>query len=316
MTQTRPIGVLGTGRMGTAIAGRLLDAGEELLVYDRTPAQTAPLAARGAGVAAKIGDLAACPVVFISVTASADVIEVVAGPAGLLTADPVATEVIVDCSTVSSAASAQVRVAAAQAGVGFVASPISGNPAVVGAGQACFVASGPSWAFDRVRPHLLQIAKIAVHVGEAEQSRLVKLCHNLYLGVMVQALVEVTTLAEKSGSSRAAFLEFLGATVAGSPWVCQRTPSLVAGDWTPTFTLAGLRKDFDIGVAAAREHEVPMLAAGLVHQLIQSAIGQGLADRDMLALYDLQAAAAGLPAASASSVPAGSVWPADSEAGR
>jgi 3-hydroxyisobutyrate dehydrogenase-like beta-hydroxyacid dehydrogenase len=298
MTQAQPIGVLGTGRMGSAMAGRLLDAGEPIVVFDRTLAKAAALAARGARVVASITELAACPVVLVSVTASADVIEVVTGPAGLLSADTIATEVIVDCSTVSSAASAQVRLAADQAGVGFVASPISGNPQVVAAGNACFVASGPVWAFDRVQPHLLQIAKIAVHAGEAEQSRLVKLCHNLYLGVMVQALVEVTTLAEKAGSSREAFLEFLGATVAGSPWVRQRTPSLVARDWTPTFTLGGLRKDFDIGVAEARQHEVPMLAAGLVHQLIQTAVGVGLGDSDMLALYDLQAAAAGLePAA-------------------
>ena len=308
------IGLLGTGRMGTAMGHRLLDAGERLLVYNRTPAKTAPLAARGAQVAGSIGDLAACPVVFVMVTASADLIEVVAGPAGLLAAGATAgatagaaagaaagatVEAIVDCSTVSAAASARVRAAAARAGVGFLAAPISGNPAVVAAGNACFVASGPAAVFERVRPHLLQIAKTAVHVGEREQSRLVKLCHNLYLGVMAQALVEVTTLAEKAGSSREAFLGFLGATVAGSPWLRQRTPALAGLDWTPTHTLAGLRKDFDIGLAAAREHEVPMTAAAVVHHLIQAAIGHGLGDHDMLALYDLQASAAHLTSTTA-----------------
>jgi len=157
------------------------------------------------------------------------------------------------------------------------------------------VASGPAAVFEQVRPYLLRIAKTAVRVGEQEQSRLVKLCHNLYLGVVAQALVEVTTLAEKAGADREAFLGFLGATVAGSPWVRQRTPALATRDWTPTHTLVGLRKDFDIGLAAAREHEVPMTTAALVHQFIQTAIGRGLGDRDMLALYEMQASAARLP---------------------
>jgi 3-hydroxyisobutyrate dehydrogenase-like beta-hydroxyacid dehydrogenase len=287
------IGLIGTGRMGTAMGHRLLGAGEALMIYDRTRPQTEPLAARGAQVADTIRDLAACPLVFVMVTGSADLIEVATGPAGLLTAGS-GCETLVDCSTVSAEASAQVRAAAASVGTGFVAAPISGNPAVVAAGNACFVASGPPAVFERVRPHLLQIAKTAVYVGEQEQSRLVKLCHNLYLGIMVQALVEVTTLAEKAGSSREAFLDFLGATVAGSPWLSQRTPALAERDWTPTHTLVGLRKDFDIGLAAAREHEVPMGTAALVHHVIQAAIGNGMGNLDMLALYELQASAAQL----------------------
>jgi 3-hydroxyisobutyrate dehydrogenase-like beta-hydroxyacid dehydrogenase len=290
------IGLLGTGRMGTAMGHRLIDAGEPLMVYNRTRAKTAPLAARGALVAGSIADLGACPVVFIMVTASADLVEVATGPAGLLAAGS-GREVLVDCSTVSAEASARVRAAADRAGVGFLAAPVSGNPAVVAAGNACFVASGPAAVFERVRPHLLQIAATAVHAGEGEQSRLVKLCHNLYLGIMAQALAEVTTLAEKAGTDREAFLGFLGATVAGSPWVRQRTPALAARDWTPTHTLVGLRKDFDIGLAAARQHEVPMAAAALVHYCVQAAIGRGFGDRDMLALYEMQASAARLPGA-------------------
>lgn len=121
-----------------------------------------------------------------------------------------------------------------------------------------------------------------------------KLCHNLYLGVLVQALVEVTSLAEKAGAEREAFLRFLGDTIVGSEWVRQRTPAFAARDWTPTFTTALLRKDFDLGLGEARRHGVPLPLAAVVHELIQSAIGHGLADRDLLALYEPQAASAGL----------------------
>jgi 3-hydroxyisobutyrate dehydrogenase-like beta-hydroxyacid dehydrogenase len=104
----------------------------------------------------------------------------------------------------------------------------------------------------------------------------------------------VTTLAEKGGTDRAAFLEFLGGTVVASEWVRRRTGDLVARDWTPTFTTELLRKDFDLGLEAARSLEVPMPVAASVHQLIQSAIGLGMRNVDFLSLYDQQALGAGL----------------------
>ena len=130
-----------------------------------------------------------------------------------------------------------------------------------------------------------------------------KLCHNLYLGMMVQALAEVTSLAEKGGTDRAAFLEFLGGTVVASDWVRKRTDALVRRDWTPTFTTELLRKDFDLGLGAARSLEVPMPVGALVYQLIQTAIGTGLRHEDFLSLYELQAAGAALPQEPLTDVP-------------
>ena len=284
------LGWLGTGRMGAALAARLIDAGERVTVWNRTGAKTEPLVARGARAVDRITDLSSADIVFVTVSGSRDLEEVVAG---LLSGES-RPAVIVDCSTVSAPASAQVRAAADAAGVGFLAAPVSGNPHMVAEGRACIVASGPAEVFRRVRPYLDTMAKVAVYAGEAEQSRLVKLCHNLYLGMMVQALVEVTSLAEKGGTDRAAFLEFLNGTVLASDWVRKRSGDLIARDWTPTFTTELLRKDFDLGLEAARSLEVPMPVAATVHQLIQSAIGIGLREEDFLSLYDQQARGAGL----------------------
>ncbi|WP_043457049.1 NAD(P)-dependent oxidoreductase [Streptomyces fulvoviolaceus] len=284
----KKLGWLGTGRMGAAMAGRLVEAGNDVLVWNRTRAKTAPLVEKGAVAVGEIAELGAADVVFVMVSTPRDLEEVVAGPKGLLGAQHRPT-VIVDCSTVSTETSARVRAEAAKAGVGFLAAPVSGNPHVVAEGAACIVASGPTDVFEAVEPYLSQIAKVAVWAGAEEQSRLVKLCHNLYLGMMVQALVEVTSLAEKGGTDRAAFLEFLGGTVLGSDWVRKRTKDLVELDWTPTFTTELLRKDFDLGLAAARELEVPMPVGASVHQLIQSAIGVGLRHEDFLSLYVQQA---------------------------
>jgi 3-hydroxyisobutyrate dehydrogenase-like beta-hydroxyacid dehydrogenase len=280
--------------MGAAMAGRLIDAGEHVAVWNRTKAKTQPLTARGASTVDTVAELGSCDIVFVMVSTEADLDQVITGPDGLLSASR-PPEVIVDCSTVSVAASTRIRAAAHGADVEFLAAPISGNPHVVADGQACLVVSGPEHTYRQVLPHLQQIAPTVVFAGEQEQSRLVKLCSNLYLGMMVQALVEVTSLAEKAGTSRAAFLDFLNGTVLSSDWVRRRSPDLVARDWTPTFTTALLRKDFDLGLDAARQLEVPMPVAASVQQLIQSAIGYGLRDEDFLSLYEVQAQAADLP---------------------
>src|SRR5579863_6239051 len=231
----RSLGWLGTGRMGAALAGPLLQAGEQVTVWNRTPAKTAPLVSAGARAVEPIAGLGTCDIVFVMVSASADLEEVVAA---LLGGSP-RPGMIVDCSTVSAAASARVRAMAAEAGAECLAAPVSGNPHVVAEGAACIVASGPLETFTRARP---------------------------YLDVM----------------ARVAFLEFLNGTVLASDWVRKRTPDLVARDWTPTFTTELLRKDFDLGLEAARSLEVPLPVAAAVHQLIQSAIGTGLRDADFL----------------------------------
>jgi 3-hydroxyisobutyrate dehydrogenase-like beta-hydroxyacid dehydrogenase len=288
------IGWAGTGRMGTVMAGRLLDAGRPVTVWNRTTAKTEPLARRGALVAASLTDLAAqCDVVFVMVSSSADLAQVTLGDGGLLTG-PGRPEILIDCSTVSQETSAAVRAAASADGVQFLAAPVCGTPGVFADGQGSFIVSGPPGTFQAVRADLERIAGKVTYVGEQEQARLVKLAHNLYLGVMVQSLAEVVTLAEKAGTSRAAFLEFFNGSAMASPWVRRRSPELVARDYELTFTNELLRKDFDLGLAAARALEVPMPTASTVYQIIQSAIGTGLRTEDFLTLYEHQARSAGL----------------------
>lgn len=284
---------LGTGRMGAAMARRLIDAGNDVTVWNRTMAKTQPLVDAGATAVENVADLANADIVFIMVSTPKDLREVVLGEHGLLSGDALPS-VVVDDSTVDVATSAEIRAALAERGVGFIAAPISGNPHVVAEGEAVIAASGPRDTFERVEPYLRQLAKDAVWVADAEQARLVKIAHNLYLGMLVQALSEVTSLAEKSGVEREAFLRFLNNTVLATPWVQKRTPDLVAADWTPTFTTELLRKDFDLGLAIARSEEVPMPLAASVLQLIQSAIGHGHRDDDFLSLFELQTTSAGM----------------------
>ncbi len=287
------LGWIGTGRMGSAMAERLLARGLDLAVYNRTREKTKALAAQGAEVVGTVAELGSRDVVFITVASSEDLLEVLDGENGLF-AGPSSPSIVVDCSTVSQEASAEARDLAAARSVAFLAAPVSGNPKVVRAGRLTMAVSGPKEAFDAVYPYLTTVAREATYVGEGDVARLVKLCHNLLLGVVIESLVEITVLAEKGGVRRHDFLAFLNDSVMGSMFTGYKTPALVNLDFAPTFTTRLLHKDFDLGLDAARLLETPMPVAALVRQLLQAGIGEGIGDLDFAAMIQLTARGAGL----------------------
>jgi 3-hydroxyisobutyrate dehydrogenase-like beta-hydroxyacid dehydrogenase len=291
---TLTVGWIGTGRMGAAMARRLAEAGVDVTAWNRTRAKAEALAGDRLRVADSVAELADRDVVFTMVSADADLADVLTGDGGLLSREDRAPAIVVDCSTVSAQASAAMRAAAAERGVAFLAAPVSGNAAVVAAGRLSLVVSGPEAAYLQVAHLLEAIGQSATYVGAGETARLVKLCHNLLLGVVIQSLAEITVLAEKGGVARAAFLDFVNNSVLGSVFTRYKTPALVKVDYTPTFTPVLLRKDFDLGLAAARELGVPMPVAALTQQLVQAAIGAGHSEEDFAVLLEMQAASAGL----------------------
>jgi 3-hydroxyisobutyrate dehydrogenase len=289
----RRLGWLGTGRMGAALVRRLLAAGCDVSVFNRTRAKAQPLATLGAKVVDTAADLASRDIVFTAVGTSQDLIDSVLGPGGMLSG-AAAPAILVDCSTISAEASALVRREAAARGTTLLAAPVMGNPRVAEAGKLTLAVSGPRAAFDTAEPYLNLLGAGATYVGEDELARIVKLCHNLILGTVAQSMAEITVLAEKSGVSRQAFLSCINSSVMGSLFTRYKTPAYVNLDFTATFTATLLRKDFDLGLAAAREREVPLPVAGLVHQLIQALVGRGHGDEDFAALLQLEAESAGL----------------------
>ena len=285
----KTLGWVGTGRMGYALATRLLDAGCDLAVYNRTRSKAEPLAELGGRVVDDPAELADRDIVFTMVAGPEDFKAVVLGENGLLSRSDAAPSVIVDSSTVSPEASAEVRAHTDARGVALLAAPVSGNPAVVDAGKLTVVVSGPMDAWEAARSYVELFGAGATYVGDGDVARLVKICHNLMLGVVAQSLAEITVLAEKGGVSRAAFLEFLNKSVMGSMFTRYKTPAIVNLDFTPTFTPALLYKDFHLGFAAAEEHGVPMPVAAAAQQVVQALMGFGFDDVDFMALLELQA---------------------------
>jgi len=214
-TDTQTIGWIGAGRMGHAMAHLLLDAGHPVHVWNRTRSKAEDLVQYGAVVVDSVAELADRDVVFTMVAADDDLIEVVLGEGGLL-CQPTAPRVIVDSSTVSADTSARIRAEAASRGTAFLAAPVSGNAKVVKAGMLSIAASGPREAYDAVLPLLNDLGRSVTYVGTGEVARLVKLAHNIFLGVVIQSIAEIAVLAEKGGVPRSALMEFMNGSVLGS----------------------------------------------------------------------------------------------------
>jgi 3-hydroxyisobutyrate dehydrogenase-like beta-hydroxyacid dehydrogenase len=278
--------------MGYQLALRLLNAGYDVSAYNRTRAKAEPLAEFGAKVVDSPADLADRDVVCVMVSADKDLEAVIGGPDGLLTGEA-RPKIIIDSSTVSAEASARVRGVVEDAGAQFVAAPVSGNPKVIGAGKLTVAASGPRPAFDEVEPLLAAWGRGVTYVGEGEAARLVKIAHNVFLGVVIQSLAEITVLAERGGVSRSAFLEFLNESVLGSTFSRYKSPALVNLDFHPTFTSVLLRKDLQLGLAAGKDLGVPMPLAAATDMLMAQVIGAGYTEDDFATLVLEQARRSG-----------------------
>lgn len=287
------VGWIGAGRMGAALAARLLDAGVDVSVYNRTRSKAEALVEKGATVVDSPADLADRDIVFTMVAGPADVLEVTLGDTGVLSKET-RPKILIDSTTIDSGTSDRLREEAAALGTQVLAAPVSGNPKVVQSGKLTAVASGPRSAYEEALPYLEQFGRKVTYVGESDEARLVKLGHNLFLGVVTQSLAEVTLLAEKAGVSRADFLEFLNESVMGSTFTKYKTPAIVNLDYKPTFTWHLLKKDFDLGMALGDEVGVPLPTAHLVSQIITDGIGRGYADEDFASMLSRLAEGAGM----------------------
>ena len=295
MTDTTPtVGWIGAGRMGFQLAKRLLDAGYDVAVYNRTRAKAEPLAEFGATIVDRPIDLADRGIVFSMVSAPKDFEEVMLGDGGLLTDPDQVPGIVADASTVSVEMSEKVRAEAEARGAGFLATPVSGNPKVIAVGKLTVAASGPREVFEVAEPLLRTWGRGVTYVGEGELARVVKIAHNVFLGVVIQSMVEITVLAEKAGVTRADFLSFLNDSVMGSVFSRYKSPALVNLDFAPTFTNVLLQKDFDLALQAAYELGVVMPVASVTRNLVAQEVGNGNVDQDFASLILTVAHGSGL----------------------
>ena len=297
------IGWIGVGRMGSPMAERLLKAGYDLSIWNRTRAKAEPLAKMGGKVVDNLLELKDVDVLFSIVSTGKDLDQVYFGKNSVSGHGGKLPKIFVDCSTISVEESAAIRDRLAQLGCDYVAAPVSGNAKVIKAGKLSAVISGPEAACKTVTPMLEAIAPRGVsYVGEGELARICKIAHNVMLGVVIENLIEITLLANKMGVPRHAFLAFMNNGVMGSMFTAYKTPALVNLDWTTTFTPELLRKDLDLGLALGREWDVPMPVTAAAREVLQGHFGaatlkpdpQEYLQKDFAALMETMALASGM----------------------
>ena len=299
---TQKIGWIGTGRMGLPMAERLLKAGHDVTIWNRTRAKAEPLAGKGGKIVDKLSELAACDVVFSIVSEGKDLEQVYFGKDGVLSGGK-APKVCVDCSTISVEESADIRKRLKEKGADYVCAPVSGNAKVIKAGRLSSVVSGDEAACKSIIPLMEAVAPQGVsYVGEGDLARICKIAHNVMLGVVIENLIEITLLVNKMGVPRHAFLAFLNNGVMGSMFTRYKSPALVNLDWTTTFTPELLRKDLDLGLELGREMDVPMPVTAATREVLQGHFGhatlqpdpQAYLNKDFAALMETMALAAGM----------------------
>jgi 3-hydroxyisobutyrate dehydrogenase len=297
------IGWIGMGRMGYPMAERLLKAGYDVSVWNRTRSKAEPLTKVGGKVVDHLSDLKGVDVLFSIVSTGKDLDQVYFGKNSVTGQGGKVPKIFVDCSTIAVEDSASIRDRLKQLGAEFVAAPVSGNAKVIKAGKLSAVLSGSEAAAKTVTPMMEVIAPQGVsYVGEGELARICKIAHNVMLGVVIENLIEITLLANKMGVPRHAFLAFMNNGVMGSMFTRYKTPALVNLDWTTTFTPELLRKDLDLGLELGREWDVPMPVTAATREVLQSHFGAATLksdpdeylQKDFAALMETMALASGM----------------------
>src|SRR5258708_20952612 len=231
------MGGMGVGGMGLPMAERLLKAGYDLAVWNRTLAKAEPLAKLGGKVVDNLFDLKDVDVLFSIVSTGKDLDQVDFGKNSVTGHGGKLPKIFVDCSTISVEESAAIRDRLKQLGSDYVAAPVSGNAKVIKAGKLSPVISGSEAACKTVAPLPEPLAPRGVsYVGGGELARICKIAHNVMLRVVIENLIEITLLANKMGVPRHAFLAFMNNSVMGSMFTRYKSPALVNLDWTTTFT--------------------------------------------------------------------------------
>jgi 3-hydroxyisobutyrate dehydrogenase-like beta-hydroxyacid dehydrogenase len=284
------VAIAGLGRMGRALAERLLDQGHDVAVWNRSPGPAQELAAAGATA---LDELAAAwdggrPV--ITFLADDVAVEQVCGD--LIAAAPEGG-MLVEMSTIAPPASARVAEAATGRGVRYLRAPVSGNPSVITAGNLGIMVSGDRDAYDDAHELLLAIGPKVSYVGDREQARVMKLVLNSIIAGTTQLLAEALTLGEVNGLDRGDMLDVIGGSAVASPFIGYKTTALVERDYTTTFSVALLAKDVDLALQTAGDVPLPVLEE--VRRLTDATVADGLGDLDLLALLVHLQRLAGLP---------------------
>jgi 3-hydroxyisobutyrate dehydrogenase-like beta-hydroxyacid dehydrogenase len=287
MNQTRmsaPVGIVGLGLVGRALAQRLLDAGHPVLGFDlQEPARTAlqRMGGQAAASVGEVGERASC--VLLAVFETADVLQVLESGDGLFAPGHCVTTVI-DCSTGEPVALAALAARLALRGIAFVEAPLSGSSQQIAAGEATQLLGGEAAAIAACEPVLSVIAQRRIHVGPAGMAGRAKLATNLVLGLNRAVLAEGIVFAETLGIAPEVFLQLVLATPARSAAAEVKGPMMVAGEFSPQSRIRQHLKDVNLMLESARQAGQSLPLSETHARLMRDALAAGDGDLDNAAI--------------------------------
>ena len=281
------LGFVGLGTMGGRMTRRLLDAGHHVTGYNRTRARAQWLVDMGMVLADTPRAVADVSEVTFSMMANDDaLLAVTEGDDGVM-AGMTSGKVYVDMSTVSPQVSRELAARTAERGAVMLDAPVSGSAVTVEAGTLSFMVGGDAATLERVAPYLKDIGPTITHVGGNGQAAAMKIAINLSLPVQVLAFSEGLLLAERSGIPRDVALEAMVNSVAASPMLKYRAPLI--GDTTKEalFDVTMIQKDLELALEMGHELGVPLNTAAVTNQMLTTARGMGLGNKDFIIFHEM-----------------------------
>lgn len=288
------VGFIGLGTMGAAMAARLIAAGFDVTVHNRTRAREEPLADLGAARAAHPADAArGAALVVLIVSDTPDVDQVVFGPDGIAAGLAPGT-LVVDMSTIAPDATRAYAARVAELGAAWLDAPVSGGSEGARNGTLSIMVGGVAADLERARPVLSAMGTTITHVGPVGSGQLAKAMNQVVIAGTYAAVAEGIVLGLKAGIDVEAALAALAGGAAGSWGLVHRGPNVVRNDYPLGFRVRLHRKDLGIALDAARALGAPLPVAALVEQWETGLIARGHGDEDVSAIARVVREQAGL----------------------
>jgi 3-hydroxyisobutyrate dehydrogenase/2-hydroxy-3-oxopropionate reductase len=283
------VAMIGLGRMGAAMAVRLVGAGHDVALYNRTASRADKVAADAGGTAYPTAAAAAATAdtVLVSLADDAAVDATYHGRDGLI-AGLRQGAVVLEMSTIAPETVRRLAQPIVERGATLLDAPVSGSVPLVQRGELTILVGGDQAALERARPALESFARRIFHLGPLGAGATVKLAVNSIVHALNQAVAEALVLAERAGVDRAAAYEVFANGAAGAPYVQYKQEAFLHPDSTPVaFSLALVAKDLELITALADQvgARMDLLAAG--RTVVQEALAAGFGDRDLSALAEL-----------------------------
>jgi 3-hydroxyisobutyrate dehydrogenase len=277
------IAFIGLGKMGLGMAGRLLAAGNQLDVYNRTAAKAAPLVGAGARLCASPGEACRNADVVISMVADdAASREVWLGPDGVLAATAATGVLAIECSTLSHEWVAELAAAVANRGLRYIDAPVTGLPDNAAAGDLTLLVGAEPADLEDARPILQSFSQRVIHFGAVGTGTAYKLIINMLGAVQIASAAESLALAERAGLDLQVVADAIATGQAASPQVIRNTRRMVEGDrnLNITFTPRLRLKDVDYALRLARKLDLGTPFGALAARAFGELCNTGRADEN------------------------------------